>query len=168
MPASDGGEGAVPLERLERRQIIPATPVEAWEFFSRPENLALITPPWLGFRVTSPPQGPMYAGMILSYTITPLPGLRCSWVTEITRCHEPFFFVDEQRLGPYRFWHHQHFFREVAEGTEVRDLVHYRLPLGILGRIASREVHRRLADIFDFRRQAVAARFADGRRLMSQ
>jgi ligand-binding SRPBCC domain-containing protein len=102
----------------------------------------------------------MYAGMILSYTITPLPGLRCSWVTEITRCHEPCFFVDEQRLGPYRFWHHQHFFREVAEGTEVRDLVHYRLPFGILGRLAAGEVQRRLAAIFDYRRLAVAERFA--------
>lgn len=149
------------LERLERLQIIPATLAEAWAFFGQPENLAAITPPWLGFRVTSSSQGPMYEGMIITYTVTPLLGIRLSWVTEITRCREPFFFVDEQRLGPYRFWHHQHHFREVKGGVEVRDLVHYSLPFGPPGQAAAAMVRSRVAAIFDFRRQAVENYFHD-------
>ncbi|MBC7962011.1 MAG: SRPBCC family protein [Steroidobacteraceae bacterium] len=149
----------MPLEKLERQQIIPITLTEAWSFFGRPENLADITPPSLGFRVTSSPQGAMYSGMILTYSVRPLLGLTRPWVTEITHCREPYFFVDEQRLGPYRFWHHQHHFREVAGGVEVRDLVHYILPFGFLGRVASGTVRRRLAAIFDFRRETVQQRF---------
>lgn len=150
----------MPLERLERQQTIPATLPEAWSFFCRPDNLAAITPPWLGFKVTSAPQEEMYAGMIITYTINPLFGLRMSWVTEITQCREPSFFVDEQRIGPYRFWHHQHDFREVRGGVEVRDMVHYQLPLGPIGGIASVYVRRKLEAIFDYRRQAVQTRFS--------
>jgi len=149
----------MPLEKLERLQIIPIPLAEVWSFFGRPENLSAITPPWLGFRVTSAPQDTMYAGMIISYTVSPLLGLALPWVTEITHCEEPFFFVDEQRLGPYRFWHHQHHFREVAGGVEMRDLVHYQLPFGPLGRIASGLVRRRLEAVFDYRRQATQKLF---------
>ena len=144
----------MPLEKFERQQIIPITLTQAWSFFGRPENLVDITPPSLGFRVTSSAQGPMYSGMILTYSVSPLLGLARPWVTEITHCREPYFFVDEQRLGPYRFWHHQHHSREVAGGVEVLDLVHYLLPFGLLG-----QVRRRLAAIFDYRREAVQQRF---------
>jgi ligand-binding SRPBCC domain-containing protein len=152
------------LEKLERLQVIAATIEEAWNFFARPDNLATITPQSLGFKVTSPPQEQMYAGMIVTYSVTPLLGLRFRWVTEITQCREPLFFVDEQRIGPYRFWHHQHHFREVAGGVEVRDLVHYQLPFGPLGVVASGMVKRRLAEIFDFRGETIEKLFPSGRR----
>jgi ligand-binding SRPBCC domain-containing protein len=145
----------MPLEQLERLQVIPSTLQEAWSFFSRPDNLSAITPPWLNFEVTSSLPAQMYPGMILTYTVSPVAGLPLEWVTEITHCSQPRLFIDEQRIGPYRFWHHQHHFREVPAGVEVRDLVHYKLPLGPLGRIASRYVRKRLEAIFDFRREAV-------------
>lgn len=147
------------LQRFERRQTIPAPLGEVWQFFACPENLALITPPWLGFRVTSPPQEAMHAGTIITYTVSPLLGLPLAWVTEITRCDAPGYFVDEQRFGPYRFWHHQHRFREVPGGVEMHDLIHYRLPFDPLSRPALGLVRRRLEAIFDYRRQAVRQRF---------
>jgi ligand-binding SRPBCC domain-containing protein len=147
------------LEKLERLQTIPMPLADLWNFFGRPENLASITPPWLGFRVTSAPQETMYAGMIITYTVSPLLGVALPWTTEITHCGEPHFFVDEQRLGPYRFWHHQHHFREVAGGVEMRDLVHYQLPFGPLGRVAAGMVRRRLEAVFDYRREAVQRLF---------
>jgi len=153
------------LERLERVQIIPATLEEAWAFFAQPGNLSRITPPWLGFRVTAPsPREPMYAGMLVSYTVSPLLGIPLSWITEITHCREPHLFVDEQHFGPYRFWHHQHHFRETADGVEVRDLVHYRLPFGPLGGLAAGLVRRRLAAIFDYRKTAVLEYFGTPRK----
>ena len=126
------------LRRLECRQLLPVTPAAAWEFFSRPENLARITPPDLGFEVTSPLPERMHAGMIVTYRVSPFGRLRVPWVTEITHVREPEFFVDEQRSGPYRFWHHQHHFRAVADGVEMTDLLHYRLPFGCLRRPAGR------------------------------
>jgi ligand-binding SRPBCC domain-containing protein len=147
------------LERLEQLQVLPISLEKAWEFFGRPENLATITPPWLGFRVTSPPQEKMYAGMIISYTVSPVLGIPLPWVTEITHCEAPNFFVDEQRLGPYRFWHHQHLYREVPQGVEMRDIVHYSLPLGPLGGLAAFLVNRRVNAIFDYRREAVTRLF---------
>ncbi len=142
------------LHFLTRTQTLPISLAEAWAFFSNPANLCRITPTWLDFRLTCPPPAPMYAGQILTYTIRPLPGLRLRWVTEITHVREPRFFVDEQRMGPYRFWHHQHLFRETLQGVEMTDLVHYALPLGLLGDVAhALWARNRLIAIFDFRRR---------------
>lgn len=144
-------KGDMKVHRLERTQQLAVSPEEAWAFFSDPANLSLITPPSLGFRVTSPLPEKMYPGMIVTYTLTPLPPLRISWVTEITHMEEPHYFVDEQRFGPYRFWHHQHLFRETAGGVEMTDIVTYALPFGIFGEVAAGLVVARLRKIFDFR-----------------
>jgi ligand-binding SRPBCC domain-containing protein len=149
------------LRRLESCQQLPVSLVEAWDFFSRPEKLACITPPDLGFTVTSPLPERMYAGMIVCYRVSPFGGVRVPWVTEITHVREPEFFVDEQRSGPYRFWHHQHHFRAVAGGVEMTDLVHYQLPFGFVGDLlAGRLVERRVAAIFDYRRRVLEGLFA--------
>lgn len=147
---------------LEQRQLLPITIEQAWEFFGDPANLPLITPTNLGFRITSPLPERMYAGMIVTYTVTPFAGNKVRWVTEITHAEPPMFFVDEQRFGPYRFWHHQHHFVEVPSGTEMLDLVHYALPFGLLGRIAAPLVSKRLKEIFNFRRQILSQRFGVG------
>lgn len=148
------------LRRLECRQILPLSLAAAWEFFSRPENLATITPPDLGFTVTSPLPERMYAGMIVTYTVSPFGLVRIPWVTEITQVREPEFFVDEQRSGPYRFWHHQHHFRKADGGIEMTDLIHYRLPYGLPGDLAAGAlVERRLASIFAYRRRKLAELF---------
>ncbi len=141
------------LYQLERTQLLPAKIESAWAFFSDPRNLPLITPPWLGFSVVSPLPERMHPGMIASYTVRPFPLTRVSWITEITHINEPHFFVDEQRFGPYRFWHHQHHFRELPGGVEMRDLVSYMLPFGTAGALAAPLVTRRVREIFDFRQK---------------
>src|ERR1035437_8979197 len=141
---------------LERSQIIPAGIDQAWDFFSDPNNLARLMPPSMDFRFTSTPQETLYAGQIITYTLRPLLGIAMAWTTEITHASRPDFFVDEQRFGPYRFWHHQHRFREVDEGVEMRDLVHYLLPHMQFTRLINRMiVAPRLKRIFDYRHQAL-------------
>lgn len=147
------------LYSLHRSQTLPMTLDEAWSFFSDPRNLALITPPSLNFRVTSELPASMYPGMIITYTVTPILNIPWKWVTEITHVAEPHYFVDEQRFGPYRFWHHEHHFRETAEGVEMMDLVIYGLPYGIAGKIALPVIRKRLDGIFDFRRIWLEKRF---------
>ena len=142
------------LHRLETVQRLPVTLDEAWRYFSDAGNLAKITPPSLGFEVTSPLPGRVYAGLIITYRVRPLFGVPVNWVTEITHVDEPRLFVDEQRFGPYRFWHHQHHFRAVDGGVEVADIVHYALPPG--GGIArGLLVAPRLRQIFDYRREVL-------------
>lgn len=150
------------LHRLERTQFLPISLADAWDFFSDPRNLCLITPPDLGFAITSPVPERTYPGLIVTYTVTPFLGMAVRWVTEITHCEAPVFFVDEQRFGPYRFWHHQHHFRQVPEGVEMVDTIHYRLPFGPLGAVAAPFVAGRLWRIFDFRREALDSRFSRG------
>lgn len=148
------------LHRLHRRQRLPVSPEEAWAFFSDPQNLPLITPPWLDFQLTSAVPERMHPGMILTYTIRPFLGLKVRWVTEITHVDTPHFFVDEQRFGPYRFWHHQHHFREAKGGVEVEDVVHYALPFGPLGTFAHRlTVGGQLERIFSYRCEILEQRF---------
>lgn len=146
--------------RLEAAQRLPAPLDAAWDFFSNPRNLAEITPPELGLVVENELPARMRAGMIVRYRVRPFLGIPIRWVTEITHVEEGRFFVDEQRFGPYRFWHHQHDFREVEGGVETRDLVHYMLPLGPLSAPANGLLVRpRLERIFAYREEALAARF---------
>ncbi len=149
------------IYRLRRQQWIPATRAQVWEFFSNAANLAAITPKKMGFRVTSGdlPQG-IYPGQIITYKVAPLLGIPLFWMTEITAVEEGKLFVDEQRRGPYRLWHHQHHFEEKDGGVLMTDIVHYEVPLGVLGRVANAAlVRRELETIFDFRARAVAERF---------
>lgn len=137
---------------LERRMFLPVSLDQAWEFFSDSANLSRITPPDMDFRITSPPGRGIHAGQIITYTVRPLLGVAVHWTTEITHVDRPNFFVDEQRFGPYRFWHHQHHFREVEGGVEMYDLVHYLLHHDRLAGLVNRLiVAPRLRRIFDFR-----------------
>ncbi|HSU17624.1 SRPBCC family protein [Longimicrobium sp.] len=146
------------LHLLDRTQKLPISLARAWDFFSDAPNLARITPPWMGFEVTSPLPERMYAGMIVVYRVRPLLGVPLRWVTEITHVDEPRRFVDEQRFGPYRFWHHEHRFSEIDGGVEMRDLVHYALAPGG-GPVRRFVVTPRLNRIFDHRRRVLEEMF---------
>jgi len=149
---------------LKRTQRLPIALDAAWEFFSSLANLKEITPSHLGFHIKSDPEwlGKMYPGQIISYTVSPLLGIPLFWMTEITHVQEGAYFVDEQRVGPYALWHHQHHFKTIPGGVEMTDLVHYRLPLGILGRFAHfLFVGRQLKQIFDYRCQVLSQRFGN-------
>lgn len=142
-------------------QQIPVPLEKAWDFFSSPANLQLLTPADMDFRVISRHHGErMYAGQIIEYTVKPVLGIPVYWMTEISHVEEGRFFVDEQRFGPYRFWHHQHHFRAIPGGVEMTDIVHYKNPLWLLGDLANGLfVKKRLEQIFDFRFKKVEELF---------
>ena len=140
------------VERLEETQRLPIPLERAWEFFANPENLAVITPPRLNFKTTGPKFVRMHPGQILIHRVAPILGIPMTWVTEIKHVVEPSLFVDEQRFGPYAFWHHQHHFAEIPGGVEMKDVVHYAAPLGIVGRLCILPfVRQQLVEIFAFR-----------------
>ncbi len=146
---------------IQTVQHLPIGIDQAWEFFSNPANLQQITPSRLGFSIISSHHGEkMYPGQIIEYNVKPVLGIPLYWMTEITHVSDKKYFIDEQRFGPYALWHHQHHFKEVANGVEMTDIVHYKLPLGILGRIAhSLFVKKQLKEIFDYRYKVVAEKW---------
>ncbi len=106
----------------------------------------------MDFTIKSGGEGKMYPGQIISYRVKPLLGIPMTWVTEITHVEDKKFFVDEQRIGPYKMWHHEHHFKETEQGIEMTDIVSYQLPLGFLGRLAHQVfVKYQLEKIFQFR-----------------
>lgn len=148
------------LHTLEQEQTLPITLDEAWDFFSSPANLDAITPDDLGFHITSQLTGKMFDGQIITYRVRIAPLLHVTWVTEIKCVEDGRAFVDEQRFGPYKFWHHRHEFEAVPGGVLMRDKVHYALPFGPFGAIAhALFVRRKLEWIFNYRRQLLARRF---------
>lgn len=148
------------IHRLDSRQTLPISLDECWDFFSDPRNLPAITPPWLNFDVTEIEFERILPGAIFQYTVRPMLGIPMNWTTEITHVVPGERFVDEQRFGPYRFWHHQHQFVRVERGVEVIDIVHYALPFGPLGRlIHAVSVKKKLDDIFTYRRSFLTRRF---------
>ncbi len=134
-------------------QKIPISLDKAWNFFSNPANLQAITPDNMGFKVISKHHGDtMYSGQIIEYTVKPILGIPIYWMTEITQVKDKQYFIDEQRFGPYSLWHHQHHFKAIEGGVEMTDIVHYKNPLWLLGRLANfLFVKKQLKGIFQYR-----------------
>lgn len=148
---------------LQSVQKVPASIDAVWAFFSDANNLKAVTPPHLNLKVTNNVYGDaVYAGQVMTYTVKPLLGIPLAWMTEITHVVEGRYFVDEQRKGPYKLWHHQHHFKPIEGGVEMTDIVHYRLPLGILGSLAHGIiVKKELQKIFTYRYQKIVALFGN-------
>ncbi len=148
---------------LEATQELDISLNTAWDYFSSPANLSNITPPEMGFNITSKVDKKAYQGQIITYKVSPFPLVKMNWVTEITSVKERAFFIDEQRFGPYSMWHHEHYFEELPNGkTLIKDKVSYKIPLGILGHIAQvLFVKKQLIEIFSFRFKRLNELFPD-------
>ncbi len=145
---------------LEAWQLIEADIDEAWDFFSDPSNLAEITPSHMGFDITSGKPERMYQGQIISYRIGIFPLIKSNWVTEITTVVPGEYFIDEQRSGPYRIWHHEHHLRNTPEGLEMYDRVTYKIPFGPIGRLLhSILIRNKLLGIFRYRHNVLSKIF---------
>jgi len=136
--------------QLKKTLELVTTIEEAWDFVSNPYNLQEITPDYMGFEIrTKDLPEKVYPGLMISYWVRPVLGLKMNWLTEITQVREPYYFVDEQRAGPYALWHHEHSLTPTKAGVLMTDLITYKLPAGPLGAMAhSLFVRRQLEDIF--------------------
>jgi ligand-binding SRPBCC domain-containing protein len=140
------------MYQIRFQQIIPTDIQTCWDFFSSPKNLKIITPDYMGFEVLVDLPDKMYAGLMIEYRVKPLLGIPLKWITEITHVEDLKFFVDEQRKGPYKIWHHEHHFKQVPEGIEMIDIISYELPFGIIGNaVHPILVKQKLKEIFDYR-----------------
>lgn len=119
--------------KLKYSQKLPISLNEAWDFLSSPSNLELITPKSMDFNIIDWDKKKAYPGQIIQYTVKPLLGIKINWVTEITQVRDKEFFIDEQRFGPYTFWHHKHFIKEIEGGIIMEDVIHYKPPFGLIG-----------------------------------
>ena len=143
---------------LKAEQAIPISLKEAWDFFSSLSNLAKITPKEMDFLVTSEygSDAKIYPGMIITYKVSPIFGIKMDWMTEITHVKEGEYFVDEQRFGPYALWHHQHHFKIMDGGVLMTDILNYAIPYGIIGRWANAILVKNEIDkVFSFREKAI-------------
>ena len=148
--------------KLKYSQKLPISLNEAWDFLSSPSNLELITPKSMDFNITDYDKKKAYPGQIIQYTVKPLLGITINWVTEITQVQDKEFFVDEQRFGPYSFWHHKHFIKEIENGVLMEDVIHYKIPLGPIGVLLNfLFINSKLKSIFKYRKQELIKTFGD-------
>ena len=125
-----------------------------------PKNLKTITPDYMSFDILSNIDRKMFPGQIIQYIVTPVLGIKTKWVTEITHVRDKEYFVDEQRFGPYALWHHKHFIKEIEGGVEMEDIIDYKIPFGLLGRLVHPIlVKPKLEEIFSYRRKKLIALF---------
>lgn len=136
-----------------REQLISTSIDECWDFISSPQNLKKITPDYMGFDIlTKNLPDKIYEGMIISYLVKPVFGIKTNWVTEITHVKDKAYFVDEQRVGPYSIWHHQHHIIQQGNQVLMKDIVSYQPPFGFLGSIANQLIIKnKLNEIFEYR-----------------
>ncbi|RFS20678.1 hypothetical protein DVR12_19150 [Chitinophaga silvatica] len=144
-----------------QEQQLPVSMEAIWDYISSPDNLKEITPEYMDFKVTSlAPSDKMYPGLIITYIIKPLLNIPLKWMTEITQVKDMEYFVDEQKIGPYRLWHHQHRFKEIEGGVLMTDIVTYAPPFGFLGAIANKLfLKKQLKELFEYRTKALEKRF---------
>ena len=148
------------IHQLKQEQFLPISLETAWDFFATPQNLNLITPKELVFEIRSSLPEKIYPGLIISYRIKPMLNVPLEWVTEITHMHASAYFVDEQRKGPFRIWHHEHHFKAVEGGVLMTDLLHYDIGKSVLGWLAGHLfVHRQVKEIFEYRYQLLEKHF---------
>jgi ligand-binding SRPBCC domain-containing protein len=148
------------VHSFHRIQQLPITIEAAWDFFSDPKNLKTITPDYMGFDIVAGADKRMYPGQIIEYRVSPLLGIKTTWVTEITHVVDQSYFVDEQRFGPYSLWHHKHFFTPIEGGVSMEDLIHYKAPLGAIGNLFTPLIITpKLEEIFNYRTQKLTELF---------
>lgn len=148
------------MPSLVQSQFLPVALSEAWDFLSNPHNLSTITPPQLNLRISAPVAPVIYPGMIITYNITPLFNIPMTWVSEIAHVRAPYFFVDRQLAGPYRYWHHEHELSEAPGGVLMNDRISFSLPFAFLGTLAYHlAVKAQLSHIFQYRRRILEQRF---------
>ncbi|HMQ06568.1 MAG TPA: SRPBCC family protein [Saprospiraceae bacterium] len=148
------------MKVLKRTQWLPVTLDDAWEFFSSPANLNDITPKDMVFEILSEVPKVMYEGLFIMYRIKPIFNIPMQWVTEITHIKDRTYFIDEQRSGPYRLWHHEHHFEEKDGGVLMKDLLYYDVGMGWVGQWASFFfIDRKVKEIFDYRFQILEEKF---------
>ncbi len=149
------------IHASKHTQVVEAPIADCWAFFSDPRNLAKITPPEMDFTVVGDLPEQMYAGMLIEYRVRAILGLRMRWLSEITHLESGRYFIDEQRAGPYALWHHEHWFAALDDHrTEIRDVIHYALPLGPWSEPAhALSVAPQLAKIFRYRAESVGRLF---------
>jgi ligand-binding SRPBCC domain-containing protein len=143
--------------RLRTELTLPQPIEEVFAFFAEARNLEAITPPWLSFHVETAAPIAMQSGRLIDYRLR-VHGIPLRWQSEISVWEPPYRFVDEQRRGPYRMWHHEHTFVECDDGTLVRDQVDYAVPGGRLVNLLL--VRRDLRKIFRYRSQKLREIFA--------
>lgn len=147
---------------FKRKQHIPISLDKAWRFLSNPKNLKELTPDYMGFDILSGAHKPMFAGQIIQYSVTPILGIKTKWVSEITQVEHKKYFVDIQLYGPYALWHHKHFLKKIDGGVEFEDIIDYKVPLGILGRLVHPFlVKPKLEEIFAYRQQKLIELFGE-------
>ena len=150
------------LYNLHKKQNLPITVKEAWTFLSSPKNLKTITPDYMGFNILSGADREMFAGQIIQYIVSPIMGIKTKWITEITHVDQGYYFVDEQRFGPYALWHHKHFIRPIKGGVEMEDIIDYKIPFGWIGQLAHPIlVKPKLKEIFDYRQKKLVEIFGE-------
>ena len=150
------------IHYLHREQFIPAPIESVWKYFCDPKNLNEITPPDMNFEIVRGGDTAMYDGQLIEYRVEFVRGLRSLWLTEIAHVREGEYFVDEQRVGPYRFWYHEHSFERVGGGTKMTDHVTYVAPFGLLGDVVNGVwIANRLKYIFDYRQGKIAELFGE-------
>lgn len=144
------------MYRLSNTQKLPISLDEAWEFLSNPTQLENITTDELSFQKLHDIPDKMYEGMLMQLRLKPFLGIPIDWLTEITHIKEKEYFIDEQRVGPFRFWHHEHRVLPIEGGVEIQDTVHYVMPFSIFGRFVHwLFLRKQVENIFIYREETM-------------
>lgn len=131
---------------------------EAWQFFSSPDHLNSLTPDFFNIVPTSEVPDKIYSGLLISYSMKAVMGIPMNWLSEISHCQSPNYFIYHQRVGPFKFWSHEVRLTEKQSGVLLEDIVFYNMPFGLFGELINKLlIAKKLNQIFETRQQYLQA-----------
>lgn len=145
------------LYTLKQVHKLPISMETAWDFFANAANLSKVNPPHLDLKIETDIEGEVQPEQLIKIKMKPLLGIGVSWLSKITHVERYKLFVDEQLTGPFGFWQHQHHFKELDGGTEVTDLIYYKMPFRNLGDLAAPFVKKQLHKSFAYRQEKITS-----------
>jgi ligand-binding SRPBCC domain-containing protein len=148
--------------KMHNKNILPISLDEAWEFFSTPKSLAVLTPAAYQFKIIGALENKMYVNQKITYQLK-MYGLPMNWVSEIVEYEEGKIFTDKMSKGPYKTWYHEHKFTKIDVGVLVEDIINYEVGFGFLGGFIDKVfVSKQLKSLFDYRNEILRVKFVKG------
>jgi len=137
------------METFTQTSLINCTLEELFDFHLDTNNIKLITPSHTKVELIDYEEG-TFEGKIIKLKTTRA-WVPIDWIVKIEKYEYPNLMVDVALKSPFAFWEHQHIFTKKGSMCELKDVIKYKLPFGILGKLIAPFIKKDIANMFDYR-----------------
>jgi len=137
------------MQTIIKTTLIKCTQEELFNFHLDSNNITKITPKDTKVELLSA-DTQTYEGKVVSIKTTKF-FIPTYWDVEIQRLEQPKILVDVAIKSPFKYWKHQHIFTKKGDMCELKDIIEYEMPFGILGKFVNPFIKKDISSMFEYR-----------------